>query len=82
MLPPQIGAEFYAIIICSSVLYEMIGPGMAKLALVKSGAISPENLKNPLQNPPEEPKETIPKHLQGEDLPPLKEAPAQGGKKK
>ena len=75
MLPAEIGAEFYAIIICSSVLYEMIGPGLAKLALVKSGAISAENLKNPLQNPPEDPKEAIPEHLQGEDLPPLAEAP-------
>ena len=82
MLPTEIGQEFYAIIICSSVLYEMIGPGLAKLALVKSGAISPENLKNPLQTLPEEPKETIPEHMQGEDLPPLKEAPSQGGKKK
>jgi Kef-type K+ transport system membrane component KefB len=82
MLPSEIGAEFYAIIICSSVLYEMIGPGLAKLALVKSGAISAENLKNPLQNLPEEPKEVIPEHLQGEDLPPLKEVPSQGGKKK
>jgi len=82
MLPAEIGAEFYAIIICSSVLYEMIGPGLAKLALVKSGAISAENLKNPLQNPPEDPKEAIPEHLQGEDLPPLAEAPCQGGKKK
>lgn len=82
MLPAEIGAEFYAIIICSSVLYEMIGPGLAKLALAKSGAISAENLKNPLQNPPEGPKEAIPEHLQGEDLPPLVEAPSQGGKKK
>lgn len=82
MLPSEIGQEFYAIIICSSVLYEMIGPGLAKLALVKSGAISPENLKNPPQNLPEESKEVIPEHMQGEDLPPLKEAPSQGGKKK
>jgi hypothetical protein len=37
--------EFFAIIICSSVLYEMVGPGLAKLALIKSGAIPPENLK-------------------------------------
>jgi Kef-type K+ transport system membrane component KefB len=83
MLPTEIGDEFYAIIICSSVLYEMIGPGLAKLALVKSGAISAESLKNPLQNPPEEPKEVIPEHVQGEDLPPaIREAPSCGGKKK
>jgi hypothetical protein len=37
--------EFFAIIICSSVLYEMVGPGLAKLALIKSGAIPSENLK-------------------------------------
>ena len=44
MLPSEIGSQFYAIIICSSVLYEMIGPGLAKLALVKTGAISREAL--------------------------------------
>jgi len=81
MLPVEIGNEFYAIILCSSVLYEMIGPGLAKLALVKSGAICMESLKNPQQNPSEEPKEVIPEHVQGEDLPPLSEAPSCGGKK-
>ena len=41
----DLGNEFFAIIICSSVLYEMVGPALAKLALVKSGAIPQENLK-------------------------------------
>lgn len=66
MLPAAIGSEFYAIIICSSILYEMVGPGLAKLALVKSGSIAPEALKNP-------PKMATIKvdtvHVQGEDVP-------------
>lgn len=82
MLPAEVGSEFYGIIICSSVLYEMIGPGLAKLALVKSGAISRENLENPPQKALEVPKEVIPEHVQGEDLPPLDNRPAQGGNKK
>lgn len=49
MLPSEIGQEFYAIIICSSVLYEMIGPGLAKLALIKSGAIAKETLQGSLE---------------------------------
>jgi Kef-type K+ transport system membrane component KefB len=72
MLPTDIGNEFYAIIICSSVLYEMIGPALAKVALVKSGAISPEALKKkPVIS--EEKKETAPapEQMQGETLPPL-----------
>jgi len=83
MLPSEIGNEFYAIIICSSVLYEMIGPALAKLALVKSGAISKEALQK--QNYPqtsEKKPAPIPEHIQGEDIPPLNEMPSQGGKKK
>jgi Kef-type K+ transport system membrane component KefB len=63
MLPAAIGEEFYAIIICSSILYEMIGPGLAKLALIKSGSISPEALKNPIT--PAKPT-VIGEHVQGE----------------
>lgn len=81
MLPSEIGQEFYAIIICSSVLYEMIGPAMAKLALVKSGAISPEALRSPSEPGVIEKKGTIPEHIQGEDVPPLVDTPSQGGKK-
>lgn len=67
MLPTEVGNEFYAIILCSSILYEMIGPGLAKLALVKSGAIAKETLAKPLllndkSFPPTE-------HIQGEDIP-------------
>lgn len=83
MLPSEIGNEFYAIIICSSVLYEMIGPALAKLALVKSGAISREALQK--QNYPqtsEKKPAPIPEHVHGEDIPPLNEMPSQGGKKK
>ena len=39
MLPDGVGSTFLSIILCSSVLYEMAGPGLAKLALFKSGAI-------------------------------------------
>lgn len=66
MLPSAIGEEFYAIIICSSILYEMIGPGLAKLALIKSGSITPEALRNPPGIP-----KTIPstENVHGEDIP-------------
>jgi Kef-type K+ transport system membrane component KefB len=66
MLPAAIGEEFYAIIICSSILYEMIGPGLAKLALVKSGSIDPAMLKNPVKIPKQIPPT---EHVQGEDIP-------------
>lgn len=46
MLPPEIGSRFLSIILCSSVLYEMTGPLLAKFALIKSGAIAPEMLHN------------------------------------
>lgn len=39
MLPEEIGSTFLSIILCSSVLYEMAGPILAKFALFKSGAI-------------------------------------------
>ncbi len=42
MLTGAAGSTFLSIILCSSVLYEMIGPAAAKFALIKSGAISPE----------------------------------------
>ena len=67
MLPAAIGEEFYAIIICSSILYEMIGPGLAKVALIKSGSITPEALRNP-QNLPK-PAAPEAEHVQGEDIP-------------
>lgn len=41
MLPAEIGSTFLSIILCSSVLYEMSGPLLAKFALFKSGAIEP-----------------------------------------
>ena len=37
---------FSSIIICSSILYELVGPVLAKLALVKSGSIDKEKLNN------------------------------------
>ena len=46
MLPDGVGSTFLSIILCSSVLYEMAGPGLAKLALFKSGAISKD--QNPV----------------------------------
>jgi Kef-type K+ transport system membrane component KefB len=44
LLGDGIGTTFLSIILCSSILYEMIGPGLAKLALIKSGSISPDML--------------------------------------
>lgn len=44
MLPEDIGNTFLSVILCSSVLYEMCGPVLAKFALIKSGAISKEML--------------------------------------
>ncbi|HAS56779.1 MAG TPA: cation/H(+) antiporter, partial [Firmicutes bacterium] len=46
MLPAEIGSTFLSIILCSSVLYEMTGPLLAKFALFKSGAIEPSLIKN------------------------------------
>jgi Kef-type K+ transport system membrane component KefB len=69
MLPAAIGEEFYAIIICSSILYELIGPGLAKLALVKSGSITKEALE---RGPVPHVASTIKvetEHVQGEDVP-------------
>ena len=42
LLGGTLGSTFLSIILCSSILYEMIGPGLAKLALIKSGSISKE----------------------------------------
>ncbi len=44
LLKGSAGSTFLSIILCSSVLYEIIGPGIAKLALIKSGAFSKERL--------------------------------------
>lgn len=46
LLQGSAGTVFLSIILCSSVFYEMIGPAAAKYALVKSGAIPKDNLKN------------------------------------
>lgn len=45
MLPGEMGDTFLSIILCSSVLYEMAGPALAKLSLIKSGSIPKENLE-------------------------------------
>lgn len=44
MLPLEVGSTFLSIILCSSVLYEMAGPVLAKLALFKSGAIKKDEV--------------------------------------
>lgn len=48
MLPPAMGQKLLAIILASSVLYEMVGPVCAKLALFSSGCIAEEKRE---QNP-------------------------------
>ncbi|MCL1828008.1 MAG: cation:proton antiporter [Oscillospiraceae bacterium] len=45
LLPPEIGDVFLALILSSSILYEIVGPISAKTALEQSGAI--RNLKRP-----------------------------------
>lgn len=47
MLPEQIGNLLLTIILASSVLYELVGPVCAKISLVRSGAIPPEEKKEP-----------------------------------
>ncbi len=44
ILPPDVGNRMMTIILASSVLYELVGPLSAKLALIYSGAIPEENL--------------------------------------
>lgn len=46
ILPADIGSLVMTIILASSVLYELIGPACAKIALVHSGAIAPEKLQS------------------------------------
>jgi Kef-type K+ transport system membrane component KefB len=45
LLGDGIGTTFLSIILCSSLLYEIIGPGLAKLGLVRSGSIPKEALE-------------------------------------
>lgn len=47
LLPPETGSLMLAIILSSSVLYEMIGPISAKLALILSGSIPTAKLLEP-----------------------------------
>jgi Kef-type K+ transport system membrane component KefB len=44
ILPPAAGSMLLTIILASSVLYELIGPASAKLALILSGSIKNEHL--------------------------------------
>ena len=41
ILPQDIGDTFLTVILCSSVLYELLGPILAKYALIKSKSINP-----------------------------------------
>lgn len=45
MLPADMGDLLLAIILASSVLYELIGPASAKFALLRSGAVSEKNIR-------------------------------------
>ncbi len=66
MLPKETGSLMLAIILSSSVLYEMIGPVCAKLALVFSGCIPSEHLLKTDS-------ETEEKHEKSEEIPEEKE---------
>ena len=39
---PEYGATIRAIVLCATLIYEIIGPALSKLSLKKSGEISPE----------------------------------------
>lgn len=52
LLPEETGNLMLTVILSSSVLYEMAGPISAKLALVLSGSISPQQLKSAGQELP------------------------------
>ena len=55
ILPPTMGNMLLTIILASSVLYEMIGPVSAKIALIRSGSIDPAMLADPgYEQEPEE----------------------------
>ena len=41
MLPPEMGSLLNTIVLSSAVLYEIAGPGLAKLALHLAGALKP-----------------------------------------
>lgn len=51
ILPPDIGSLLVTIILASSVLYELIGPACAKMALFRSGAIRREDMAAPRPHP-------------------------------
>ena len=48
ILPEEIGDVLMAIILASSVLYELIGPACSKFALFRSGAIKPKEKDQPV----------------------------------
>jgi len=54
ILPPDIGSLLVTIILASSVLYELIGPACAKMALIRSGAIRKEDAAAPAPEPIED----------------------------
>lgn len=55
ILSPEVGNTMLTIVLASSILYELIGPAAAKLALFKSGAIP----RNAVRLPEVEPQSTI-----------------------
>lgn len=67
LLPPETGNLMLAIILSSSVLYEMIGPISAKLALILSGSIPTAKLLEPV--PQEELSEDVKQEKEEELVP-------------
>ena len=61
LLPPETGKLMLTIILSSSVLYEMVGPVSAKVALLLSGSISGKDILNKI----EEDREEVQKHEAG-----------------
>jgi Kef-type K+ transport system membrane component KefB len=55
ILPPDIGSLLTTVILATSVLYELIGPASAKMALIRAGAIRREDIAAPRPDPLETP---------------------------
>lgn len=54
ILPPHIGNQFLAIILSSSILYEIIGPPCAKFAILHSGKTKKKDMNEAENKPSEE----------------------------
>ena len=42
---PEYGSEIRAVILCATLIYELLGPVLTKIVLTKAGEIKPEGKK-------------------------------------